>query len=73
MVERRKRTTRLTVSIDEGDYAALSNLAAKSDVSLSWVIQQASQRLVRQHEAQPELPLNLAEDRPGPPSRELIG
>lgn len=73
MVERRKKTTRLTVSIDDGDYAALNALAAKSDVSLSWVIRQAIHRFVRQHEAQPELPLSLAEDRHEPHrSREAL-
>ena len=60
MIERRKKTTRLTVSLDEVDYAALNALASKSDVSLSWVIRQAIQRFVREHGAQPELPLTLA-------------
>ena len=62
MVERRKKTTRLTVSLDEVDYAALNALASKSDVSLSWLIRQAIQRFVREHGAQPELPLTLAEE-----------
>ena len=61
MVERRKKKTRLTVSLDEVDYAALNALASKSDVSLSWVIRQAIQRFVREHGPQPELPLTLAE------------
>ena len=61
MAERRKKTTRLTVSLDDADYAALNALASKSDVSLSWVIRQAIQRFVREHGAQPELPLTLAE------------
>ena len=60
MAERRKKTTRLTVSLNEMDYAALNALASKSDVSLSWVIRQAIQRFVREHGAQPELPLTLA-------------
>lgn len=62
MVERRKKkTTRLTVSLDEADYAALNAMASRSDVSLSWVIRQAIQCFVREHGAQPELPLTLAE------------
>ena len=61
MAERRKKTTRLTVSLDDMDYAALNALASKSDVSLSWVVRQAIQRFVREHGAQPELPLTLAE------------
>ena len=61
MTERRKKTTRLTVSLDEADYAALNAMASRSDVSLSWVIRQAIQRFVREHGAQTELPLALLE------------
>jgi len=61
MTERRKKTTRLTVSLDDADYAALNALASGSDVSLSWVIRQAIQRFVREHGMQPQLPLTLAE------------
>ena len=59
MTERRKKATRLTVSIDDDDYAALNAIAAKSDVSLSWVIRQAIHRFVQKHGAHPELPLTL--------------
>ena len=65
MAERRKKTTRLTVSLDDADYAALNAMASRSDVSLSWVIRQAIQRFVREHGAQPELPLTLAEQADG--------
>ena len=61
MAERRKKTTRLTVSLDEADYAALNAMALKSDVSLSWVVRQAIQRFVQEHGAQRELPLRLAD------------
>ena len=53
MAKRRKKTTRLTVSLDDADYAALNAVASKSDVSLSWVIRQAIQRFVRENGAQP--------------------
>ncbi len=65
MAERRKKSTRLTVSLDDADYAALNAMASRSDVSLSWVIRQAIQRFVREHGAQPELPLTLAEQTDG--------
>ena len=61
MAERRKKTTRLTVSLDEIDYAALNAIASQSDVSLSWIIRQAIHRFLHEHGAQPELPLALAE------------
>ena len=60
MAERRKKTTRLTVSLDEADYAALDAIASKSDVSLSWVIRQAIHRFVQEYGAHPDLPLMLA-------------
>ena len=59
MAERKRKSTRLTVSLDEADYAALNAMASKSDVSLSWVIRQAIQRFVREHGTEPELPLTL--------------
>ena len=55
MIERRKKTTRLTVSLAEADYAVLDAIASKSDVSLSWVIRQAIHRFVQEHGAHPEL------------------
>ena len=60
VAERRKKTTRLMVSFDEADYAALDASASNSDVSLSWVIRQAIHRFVREHDAHPEIPLTLA-------------
>ena len=61
MAERRKKTTRLTVSLDEADCAGVSAMASGSDVSLSWIVRQAVQRFVRGHETRPELPPTLAE------------
>lgn len=61
MAGRRKKISRLTVSLDEADYVALDAIASKSDVSRSWVIRQAIQRFVREHGAHPELPLMLKE------------
>ncbi len=63
MVQRRKKTTRLTVSLNEADYAALDAIASRSDASLSWVIRQAIHRFVQEHGAQTELPLTLAGER----------
>jgi predicted HicB family RNase H-like nuclease len=65
MSERRKKTTRLTVSLDADDHAALTAIAEKSDVSLSWVIRQAIHRFVQEHGAHPQLPLRLSASDPG--------
>lgn len=64
MGKRSKKSTRLTVSLDPEDHAALSTLAAKSDVSLSWVVRQAIHRFIQQHQAHPELPLALPDEPP---------
>ena len=53
------------MSLDQADYAALNAIASKCDVSLSWVMRQAIQRFVREHDAQPELPLTLVEQAGG--------
>jgi len=45
MTDRPLKSTRLTVSLEEQDHAALTEIAAAKDVSLSWVIRQA----IRQH------------------------
>lgn len=64
MAERRKKSARLTVSLDDEDYAALTAIAEKSDVSLSWVIRQAIHRFVQEHGGHPELPLRLSANDP---------
>ena len=61
MVERRKKTTRLTVSVDEVDYAKPNIITPKSDGPLWWAIRQAIRRFVREHDIHPELSPRLAE------------
>ena len=46
MADRPRKTTRLTVSLEEQDYDALSKIALSRDVSLSWVIRQAIRQFV---------------------------
>jgi predicted transcriptional regulator len=41
MNARPRKSTRLTVSLDQGDVDALNRIAQQNDVSLSWVIRQA--------------------------------
>lgn len=48
MADRRKKTTRLTVSLEQDDYNALNAIAAKNDVSLSWVIRQSIHRFMKE-------------------------
>lgn len=62
MGKRSKKSTRLTVSLDPEDHAALEALALRSDVSLSWVVRQAIHRFIQQHQAHPELPLPLPDE-----------
>lgn len=53
------KAKRLTVSLDEGDYSALSAIARRNDASLSWVIRQAIHRFVQDDARQPASPRAL--------------
>lgn len=57
----RKFGPRLTVSLTGRDYDALSALAEKDDVSVSWVVRRAIDEYLdnRRHEAEPALPLRM--------------
>ncbi|MEM7767391.1 MAG: ribbon-helix-helix domain-containing protein [Pseudomonadota bacterium] len=50
---------RLTVSLTGSDYDALSLLAEKDEVSVSWVVRRAIDEYLEQHRAdsEPRLPL----------------
>ena len=60
MVERPRKATRLTVSLEEQDYRTLNEIALARDASISWVIRQAIRQLI---EADPR-----KIDQPSPPS-----
>ena len=57
----RKFGPRLTVSLTAGDYDALSALAEKDEVSVSWVVRRAIEEYLEnhRHEAEPVLPLRM--------------
>lgn len=46
MSDRPRKSTRLTVSLEEQDYDALADLAVARDVSLSWLIRQAVRQFI---------------------------
>ena len=52
---------RLTVSLTGSDYDALSALAEKDEVSLSWVVRRAIDEYLdnHRHEVEPSLPLRV--------------
>lgn len=55
-----RKEARLSVSFDASDYAHLCALAARSDVSVAWLIRHAVQEMIgrdREAAANPELPL----------------
>lgn len=55
----RKFGPRVTVSLTGGDYDALSLLAEKDEVSVSWVVRRAIEEYLEHHrtDAEPRLPL----------------
>ena len=55
-----RKTARISVSLDPGDYAVLAEIAREKDVSVAWLVRRAVGELVRTHQsgtAEPELPL----------------
>ena len=46
MAGRPRKTSRLTVSLEDQDYDALAQIAEARDVSLSWVIRQAIREFI---------------------------
>ena len=67
-----RKTARFSVSLDARDYAVLTEIARKEDVSVAWVVRRAVSEIVRSHQegaTEPELPLtpNVAlMSKPGP-------
>lgn len=55
-----KKGHRITVSLSDADHAALSALAERHDVSLSWLARKAITDLLENHENEElQLPLDL--------------
>jgi predicted transcriptional regulator len=45
-MERPRKATRLTVSLEEQDYRSLNEIALTRDASMSWVIRQAIRQFI---------------------------
>lgn len=56
----KRKSARLTVSLDERVYASLLAIARNEDVSVAWLARRAIQELVERHPdiVQPDLPLS---------------
>lgn len=55
-----RRSVRTSVILSEGQYARLSEIATKSDVSVAWIIRQAVQQLLdRTENEQIPLPMRM--------------
>src|ERR1700674_2919260 len=55
-----RKEARLSVSLDEREYAELCALAHRNDVSVAWMVRHAVHTLIQQHREQgrkPKLPL----------------
>lgn len=60
MTAKPKKSTRITVSLADGEYAELTALAEKYDVSLSWLTRQAVVEFLKmQGRGGSQLPLEL--------------
>ena len=54
----RKKLRRVSVVLTEGEYARLTQMAASSDRSMSWLGRYAIRKLLEEHEGR-QLPLGL--------------
>ncbi|GAB4180975.1 MAG: hypothetical protein Tsb002_00460 [Wenzhouxiangellaceae bacterium] len=54
-----KNTVRLSVTLDEGEYAELSELAAYLDLSVAWMIRRAVSKFVARQRSGIEIDLPL--------------
>jgi predicted transcriptional regulator len=62
-VEQKLKKNRITVSLTQEEYIALSHLADQKDVSLSWIIRQAIKKYLEkdaeESQRQLELPFDI--------------
>jgi predicted transcriptional regulator len=62
-VEQKLKKNRITVSLTQEEYIALSDLADQKDVSLSWIIRQAIKKYLEkdaeESQKQLELPFDI--------------
>lgn len=61
-----RKTTRLTVTLDEDVHERLCEIATRDDVSVAWVVRRAVNELIHGRTAannQPELPLRATASR----------
>jgi hypothetical protein len=61
-----KNSVRLSVTLDEGEYAELSELAASLDLSAAWMIRRAVSEFIARHRSgiDSDLPLRQPGDMP---------
>lgn len=60
-----RKTTRLTVTLDEDVHERLCEIATRDDVSVAWIVRRAVNELIYGRTAandQPELPLRATEN-----------
>ena len=64
MIASFKKDERITVSLAGADYASLSALAERYDVSLSWIVRKAVSEYLEHHaNGELQLPLNVQKSR----------
>ena len=62
--KRQKNSVRLSVTLDEGEYSELSQLAASLDLSAAWMIRRAVSEFIARHRTgiKSDLPLRQPGD-----------
>jgi len=65
MAGRERKTTRITISLDECDYRNLASLARRSDASIAWAIRWAIGDFLRHSPPVRQLSSDLSRQRNG--------
>ena len=69
----KKHNVRLSVALDEGEYAELTLLGAELDLSAAWMIRRAVSEFVARHRSGIEADLPLRRPESGPEKNKKAG
>lgn len=58
-----KRSVRLSVTLDEQDHNAVTEIAAATDLSIAWVVRRAVSEFIERHGKEEGLPLRNPDGR----------
>lgn len=58
-----RRTVRLSVTLDEGDYKVVRDMAEAMDLSTAWMVRRAVTEFIERHGEEDAMPLRNGDER----------